>query len=533
MAGKKTIGELSVLLGMDTEVFEKKMGKSKSDLESLSSTAQSMALKFAAAFAAVAGAVKSAEVVIQATQFTADAFDKTVAGLKQGMDNFFIAVSSGDWTNFIEGLNKSIEAAKNLASEMDALGDVRRGLSIQAVELEGKQFELLEKMKDKTGKYSIDQQKKYFEEYTKNQKLYNGLILDAANRERDAILDSYSAITGLENVQIYQVLKNYGDRYEKKFNEAQTKLTKAADQWGQTHDIAKEGNFFDKVNFENYLSTLSDVDKFYVQLYRHFGKLNDAKLDTATASIRQVGEALNANSKFAVENMRLYNMLFKGEKGDTTEPSTVSVTSTFTPSGKFGSMMNSELQKQLGTLTDPTLAQRVANNFKAMSAGVTPELEQMKMDIMAFSQSVNDSFEQLIEGSITTFAAGIGEAFATGDWSNFGKDMLNALGQWAQQFGSLLIASGVALKALYTADPFTKIIAGGALVAIGAALSAVSQSPPSGSGSTYSSNTSVSPYSNSNNSNRVIQLEWKRAGRDLVAIMKDENTSFNTLTGKR
>jgi hypothetical protein len=172
MAGKKTIGELSVLLGMDTEVYQKKMGKSKSELESFSGSAKNMALKFTAAFAAVAGAVKSAQVVIQSTQFTADAFEETVAGLKQGMDNFFIAVSSGDWTNFTQGLIDSMEAARNLAAEMDALGDVRRGLSIQAVELEGKQYELLEKMKDRTGKYSIAQQKQYFAEYTKNQELY-------------------------------------------------------------------------------------------------------------------------------------------------------------------------------------------------------------------------------------------------------------------------------------------------------------------------------------------------------------------------
>jgi len=526
MAGKKTIGELSVLLGMDTEVFEKKMGKSKSDLESLSGSAKSMALKFATAFAAVAGAVKSAEVVIKSTQFTADSFDKTVAGLKQGMDNFFIAVSSGDWTNFLDGLNKSMEAARNLASEMDALGDVRRSMSIQQTQLEGKQYELLEKMRDRTGKYTIIQQKAFFAEYTKNQEDFNKKVLANAYRERDAKLNTYSAISGLPKEDIYQILRNYSDTYEDIFNGVQVKYDEAKKKFEETNKVVV-------YNKDEFIAGLDGVDKLMASLYFKFGKLNDVKLDDAVASINAVQIALNADAKFGVENSRLKNQLFKGGKADGIEPATVPVTPTFTPSGKFGAMMDSELAKQLGVLTDPTLAQRVSQNFKAISAGMTPELEKIKADIMAFSQSVNDSFEQLIEGTITTFATSIGEAFATGDWSNFGKDMLNALGKWAQQFGALLIASGVALTALYTADPITKIVAGGALVAIGAALSAISNSPPKGSGSTYSAGGSVSPYSSSNNSNRVIQLEWKRAGKDLVAIIKDENTSFNALTGKR
>jgi len=533
---KKTIGELSVLLGMDTEVYSKKMQASKSDLEKFGDNAKNVAAKFMVAFAAIAGAVKSAEVVIQSTQFTADAFDKTVAGLKAGMEGFFIAVSSGDWTNFIDGLHKSIAAAKDLASELDALGDVRRGLSIQAVELEGKQFDLLVKMRDKTGTYTIAQQKQFFEEYTKNQHSYNAKILEAANRERDAILNSYSAITGLMPIEIYSVLKNYGDNYEKRFNDAATKLQKAKDDALETFVGAQGAVTVDKFVLDEYVSSLSEVDKFYYKLYAHFGKLNDAKLYTATASIRQVGEALNANSKFAYENIRLYNMLFNETKtaGVSTVDTPSAAPSSSSPySDRFSGMMGSELQKQLGGLTDPTLPQRVSQNFKAMSAGLTPELEKMKADIEAFAQSVSDALEQLVEGAITTFASSIGDAFATGDWSNFGKDMLNALGQWAQQFGALLIASGVALTALYTADPVTKIVAGGALVAIGAALSAISNSPPKGGGSDYYSGSSVSSYSGSGSSNRTVELVWRRAGKDMVAIMRDENTSYNTLTGKR
>jgi hypothetical protein len=329
-------------------------------------------------------------------------------------------------------------------------------------------------------------------------------------------------------VEIYTILKNYGDNYEKKFNEAATKLEKAKNDALETFVGAQGAVTVDKFNLDQYIASLSEVDKFYYKLYAHFGKLNDAKLDGAVSSINAVGQALNANTKFAVENMRLYNQLFKG--GKTPVPGApVSA-----PMGNFGNVMGSELQKQLAVLTDPTLAQRVSANFKNISAGMTPELEKIKKDIEDFANSVSASLENLVEGTIVTFASSVGEAFASGDWSNFGASMLDSLGKWAQQFGALLIASGVALTALFTGDPYTKIIAGAALVAIGAALSAVATSPPKSAGSGFqSTGTSVGSSSYSSNNNKTYELVWRRVGKDLIAMFKEESNSVKTLTGRR
>ena len=83
----------------------------------------------------------------------------------------------------------------------------------------------------------------------------------------------------------------------------------------------------------------------------------------------------------------------------------------------------------------------------------------------------------LISGAVNNFAGIIGEAFA-GDFSDFGASLLSAVGGFAQQFGALLIAAGIAskqLQALIT-NPFAAIAAGAALVALGALTSKKAQS---------------------------------------------------------
>lgn len=525
MAGKKTIGELSVILGMDTEVYQKKIRESKSSFQDLAKSALASAATFAAGFATIGGSVEFVKNTIAATQFTADKFEVAIAGAKQGVDNFFIALSSGDWSSFTSNMSESIQTAKDLANEMDALGDVRRGLSIQEVQMQGKQFELMEKMRDKTGKYTIAQQKQFYAEYVKLTEAFNAKRLDAAYRERDAILDNYSAITGLENIQIYQILKDYGDQYENRFNAVKEQLDKAQANFSRTHDVSKEGFFYDKANFNAYLNSLSDVDRFYTLLYRNFGKLNDAKLDTATASIVAVGRALNANVESAVSLQKLENQIFGKSDGAIVKRAPIEPLKNISiPSIAKGA--------EPGVIEWEKVWERIPN-------AVSENMVKAQQRFNQLSEDINSSVQNFATDLIIQITSGIGEAMASGDWDNFGASILEGVGRFAQQIGSMFIAYGVAAKAFQFAieNPITAIIAGGALVAIGAGISKVaSNAKNAGSGSSsvpsYGGGGS-SFYSGGGSTNRTVQLVWKRAGKDLIAIIKDENTSYNALTGKR
>ena len=98
-------------------------------------------------------------------------------------------------------------------------------------------------------------------------------------------------------------------------------------------------------------------------------------------------------------------------------------------------------------------------------------IEKSKNDFAIGIADLSD----VVANGISDFAAAVGTTFATGEWDVMGADMIGALGNLAQQFGSLLIGMGTAalhLKTTLITKPWLAIAAGAALVALGAAASA-------------------------------------------------------------
>ncbi len=258
-------------------------------------------------FGSMTIAVKAGQKIMEATQFTADAFERTMAGLKQSVDYFFVSISSGDWTNFWEGLRKSKQSAEELADTMDVLGDIRRGLAIEEVKLENEKNDILTKLRDKTGKVTREEKERLYARMLEIDKAYNAKVLESAYRERDGILKLYSSITGLREDRIYQIISNYRD-YEGRFNQAAENLKKARQEWVSNTQIGQANQKFD---MDGYLSKLSDADRLFTQLYLNYGKLNDTNLDKLKDSIIAVEKSLGANVRTELENRRVYNEIFK------------------------------------------------------------------------------------------------------------------------------------------------------------------------------------------------------------------------------
>ena len=133
-----------------------------------------------------------------------------------------------------------------------------------------------------------------------------------------------------------------------------------------------------------------------------------------------------------------------------------------------------------------------------MSSFLAANAERMKktMDAMledgrAFSAEFNTVMSQGAADAIQTFAASIGEGLATGNWDDFGKDILSAVGSFMQQLGALFISFGtyllMAQTGASTLNPWLMIAAGAGLVAAGAAISALSAKGMKGGGASYAS----------------------------------------------
>lgn len=126
-------GDFVVRLVGDTKNYSSAMAQAKKSLEgwqqqNLSTNAAlkqvtSTLSKYVSAAALVKGAQEAITRTIKGSQTTADAFSATMAAAKTTVDNFFTALSTGDFTAFERGLGNIIRQAKDAQEALDRLGN--------------------------------------------------------------------------------------------------------------------------------------------------------------------------------------------------------------------------------------------------------------------------------------------------------------------------------------------------------------------------------------------------------------------------
>lgn len=115
---------------LDTKNFDANLNSSKNSVNSYQGSVTNMAktagagiLKFAGAFGVAMGASEAFTKTIRASQTTSDEYDKIMRGVKNSVDSFFAAISTGDFTAFNQGLDKIIEKARSASGSIDQLGN--------------------------------------------------------------------------------------------------------------------------------------------------------------------------------------------------------------------------------------------------------------------------------------------------------------------------------------------------------------------------------------------------------------------------
>lgn len=131
-----------------------------------------------------------------------------------------------------------------------------------------------------------------------------------------------------------------------------------------------------------------------------------------------------------------------------------------------------------------------------------------------FTTDLNQIISQGIGDAIASMSEGFGEMLGTGDWdwANFGKQILNVVGQFMQTLGGLFIAYAIASKGFAAAiglgplNPMSWGLAMAAGVGLIAAGSAISSFAGSGGKSSASAPSAASGYSNYSQSNAVAAI---------------------------
>lgn len=131
-----------------------------------------------------------------------------------------------------------------------------------------------------------------------------------------------------------------------------------------------------------------------------------------------------------------------------------------------------------GLFSDPDLKTKFAEAFKVPAidtSSFNDSIQKFIGSLKGTGETLRDDLIDIgpmIASGVSSIADALGNAFGSGNFKDLGKGLLEAFASFAQQLGSLMIASGIAETVLQTGSPQARIVAGAVLVAAGAAIKA-------------------------------------------------------------
>ena len=119
---------------MNSSDYDKKMGRAKKSADdfgaSLAKGIGSAAGKVAGALGLAMGAAEGFQKTINSNQRASDTYNETLQGLKSSVNEFFYAISTGDFTAFTDGLTTITQRAREAYRALDQIGNAKISFSV-------------------------------------------------------------------------------------------------------------------------------------------------------------------------------------------------------------------------------------------------------------------------------------------------------------------------------------------------------------------------------------------------------------------
>lgn len=158
------MADIITRLLLKTNDFDANLNKAKSSfndfqgsIANMAQTAGAGVMKFAGAIGVAVGAYEGLNKVISSSQTLSDEYNRTIDGLKGGVDEFFYSIGSGDWTPFFNGLDETIRKAREAYTALDQLGNTKMSYGYFNMRNQAELQDQITILRDKT---STDAQKK-------------------------------------------------------------------------------------------------------------------------------------------------------------------------------------------------------------------------------------------------------------------------------------------------------------------------------------------------------------------------------------
>ena len=151
--------DLVTRLTLNNREFENTLSKSTNQIKSFKTQSEAQSKSISAAFSNVAKAaggigiafssMEGVNKIIESSQLLTDEWNRTIESAKSSVDYFFSSLATGNWDNFIQGLEQSISKAKEAYNALDDLGTFNIFSTVEFSELDYKKNTQKTIIKDK------------------------------------------------------------------------------------------------------------------------------------------------------------------------------------------------------------------------------------------------------------------------------------------------------------------------------------------------------------------------------------------------
>lgn len=533
------LGDLIVRLRLQYDDYKKGLKKADADTKGFAGTLGKIKGVGLAVWGAIGTAVVAfAKKMIESTNRVGDAWARFVAQANAGWTTFVQSISAMRWDNLIGRIKEATSAARELQNALDSEFEVSNSIRLQksAMAEELAELEILARDQTKTYKERADAAKKYLDMV---RPLYEQELQLAKSLE-DAQLGKWLAGSGLSDTeQLRKDLRNFLVAYGKDqnlMNSLGIMIDANSRTWTGSTRLAKKQLDGDKNYVDQYRAAAQFVANYeknngygtsiYALATIYEKMRGDADTKPLVDAMIAAGEAAGA---FKSETKRMQTAL--NSSIAQMQNSTAEAVNTVAPiaRGNLNLSAGPAITGQAVALSAPDI---FSDKWLESQMAKGEEFAAWYLSMVERTAMMND---MLADSMIQATVGGM-QAFTDMLMGLEGADptdiltaLLQPFAQTCTQLGMILIAESEAIKAfkqgLLSLDPKAPLIAGLALIAIGAALGSAIKALGGGGSSASPSNGGFNSGGGSSASyspELTVNIKGKLRGSDIV--MSEENT---------
>jgi hypothetical protein len=485
------LSDLVVRIKGDKTQLDSTLKGAEGSIQSFASKG-SMLLKGLFTGAVITAIVGFGKAVIGASENLSDKFSFAIAGAKGALTEFLTMTSKADFSNFFKNIGDGFTKAKDLAEALDELRDKNAYVEYVTSGKKQESAKMEQIVKDKTGKYSLDARKAEAEKLKIIEKEIQTITEKAIDATFSLEKQGWENLNKMNADEAVKMYENIGRITEEERVKLKTGFDYAINLFGFKKGLEKT------LSGKAGAGLLKGINKDTIESYgRYLQLMKDGEKDVIP---------------------KLFSMFQRAAEGKTTAQE------------RFNGVLritNALLEEQFKKISGPS----TKGGFNIPQLGPTPGAADVLAgppqggtykDPMqdAWVQSWQDAANE-VASMLTDTLSHVFEDIGKGSFEGFGDDMLASLGMLLSRLGKMAIALGmtiltakIAMKSWSIPGALALIAAGAAATAIGGAMQGAASRGMSGGGSGGGGSASMSQQ------NMKIEVVGKISGKDIVISSK-------------